>query len=103
MTRSKRRSARAIGAREANAIAGNLGRDLRRTRTRRRLTQADLGDQVGASQAEISALEAGRGARTSVETWVAIGIALDRPLAVGFGRDVVDPARRTPAISRPRS
>jgi transcriptional regulator with XRE-family HTH domain len=92
MTRPKRRSARGIGAREANAIAGNLGRDLHRTRTQRRLTQAALGDKVGVSQAEISALEGGHGARTSIETWVAIGIALDRPLAVGFSRDVVDPA-----------
>src|SRR6476469_3451365 len=94
MSRTKRRSARAIGAREANAIAGNLGRDLRMTRTQRRLTQAELGDKVGVSQAEISSLEGGRGARTSLETWVSIGIALGRPLAVGFSRDVVDPAPR---------
>ena len=92
MTRTKRRAARAIGAREANAIAGNLGRDMRRTRIQRRLTQAELGDKIGVSQAEISALEGGRGARTSIETLVAIGIALGRPLAVGFSRDVVDPA-----------
>ena len=92
MTRPKRRAARAIGAREANAIAGNLGSNLRRTRTQRRLTQAALGDKIGVSQAEISALEGGRGARTSLETWVAIGIALGRPLAVGFSRDVMDPA-----------
>jgi transcriptional regulator with XRE-family HTH domain len=91
MTSRRRRAARAIGVREANAIAGNLGRDLRRTRTRRRLTQAQLGDRVAVSQAEISALEAGRGARTSIETWVALGIALGRPIAIGFGRDVVDP------------
>jgi hypothetical protein len=43
------------------------------------------------SQAEISALEAGRGGRTSIETWVATGIALDRPIAIGFGRDVAEP------------
>jgi transcriptional regulator with XRE-family HTH domain len=91
MTGQKRRSARSIGAREANAIAANLGRDLRGTRIRRRLTQAKLGDKVSLSQAEISALEAGLGGRTSIETWVAIGIALDRPIAIGFGRDVVDP------------
>jgi transcriptional regulator with XRE-family HTH domain len=87
----KRRAARTIGAREANAIAGNLGRDLRRTRIRRRLTQTALGDKVGISQAGVSALEAGRGARTSIETWVALGIALNRPMAIGFSRDVVDP------------
>ncbi len=77
--------------REANAIAANLGRDVRRTRIGRRLTQAQLADMVAVSQSEISALEAGRGARTSIETWVAIGIALDRPIAIGFTRDVADP------------
>ena len=91
MTTRRRRAARATGSREANAIAANLGRELRRTRTRRRLTQAELGDKVAVSQAEISALEAGRGARTPIETWVAIGIALDRPIAIGFSRDVIDP------------
>ena len=77
--------------REANAIAGNLARDLRSTRRRRHLNQTQLGDKVGVSQAEISALEAGAGAKTSIETWVAIGIALDRPVAIGFSRDVVEP------------
>jgi transcriptional regulator with XRE-family HTH domain len=91
MARRSRRSARTIGAREANAIAANLGRELLRTRHRRRLTQAELGDRVGVSQAEISGLEAGSGARTSIETWVAIGIAFDRPIAVSFSRDVSEP------------
>ena len=50
-----------------------------------------MGDRVGVSQAEISALEAGAGARTPIETWVAIGIALNRPIAIGFSRDVVEP------------
>jgi transcriptional regulator with XRE-family HTH domain len=91
MSSCRRRAARTIGAREANAIAGNLGRDLRRTRIRRRLTQAALGDKVAISQAEVSALEAGRGAHTPIETWVALGIALDRPIAIGFSRDIADP------------
>jgi len=91
MARRSRRSARWNGAREARAIAGNLAHDLRTTRRRRRLTQEELGDKAGLSQAEISALEAGAGARTSIETWVAIGIALERPIAIGFSRDVVEP------------
>jgi transcriptional regulator with XRE-family HTH domain len=90
MGQRTRRAARSIGVREANAIAGNLGRELRHTRVRRRLTQAQLAERVDVSQAEISALEAGRGARTSIETWVALGIALGRPVAVGFSRDVVE-------------
>jgi transcriptional regulator with XRE-family HTH domain len=55
------------------------------------MTQAQLGDRVGLSQAQISALEAGAGARTSIETWVALGIALGRPIAMGFTRDSVQP------------
>ena len=92
MGRQKRRSAVIAGAREAGAIAATLGRDGRATRRTRQLTQAALGEKVGLSQSEISHLERGHGARTPLETWVAIGIALDRPLAVGFSRDVADPA-----------
>ena len=91
MPRRSRRNARSAGVREANAIAANLGRDLRATRLRRRLTQRQLADATGISQAEISKLEAGRGAHTALETWVAIGIALDRPIAIGFSRDVATP------------
>ena len=90
MARRSRRTARSDGVREANAIAANLGRDAKTTRRQRRLTQAELGDKVGMSQAEISLLEAGRGAHASIETWVAIA-ALGRPIAIGFGRDTVQP------------
>jgi transcriptional regulator with XRE-family HTH domain len=83
--------ARAAGGREARAIAANLARDLAMTRKRRRWTQDRLADVVGVSQTEISYLERGFGWRTSIETWVAIGIALGRPIAVGFGRDIVEP------------
>jgi transcriptional regulator with XRE-family HTH domain len=79
------------GLREAQAIAANLGRDAKATRKRRRLTQAELGHLVGLGQSEISHLERGHGARTSIETWIAIGIALRRPISIGFSRDVVDP------------
>ena len=79
------------GSREAQAIAANLGRDAKATRQRRRLTQADLASLVGLGQSEISYLERGHGAQTSVETWVAIGIAPRRPIVIGFSRDVVDP------------
>ena len=94
MAGHRRRRARILGAREAQAIAANLGRDVRVTRLRRRLTQEALGELVDLSQAEISRLEHGRGAGASIETWVAIGMALGRPIAIGFGRDVVDPDLR---------
>jgi transcriptional regulator with XRE-family HTH domain len=89
MPRRKRTSSEIAGAREAQAIAATLGREARSTRQRRRLTQAELGLRVGLSQSEISHLEAGHGQGTSIATWTAIGIALGRPLAIGFGRDIV--------------
>jgi transcriptional regulator with XRE-family HTH domain len=93
MARRKRTSSEIVGAREAQAIAATLGREARSTRQRRRLTQTALGLRVGLGQSEISHLEAGHGQGTSIATWTAIGIALGRPLAIGFGRDIV-PAPR---------
>lgn len=89
MARRKRTSAEIAGAREAAAIAAVLGREARTTRQRRRLTQAELGRRVGLSQSQISQLEAGFGQHTSIATWTAIGVALSRPLAIGFSRDIV--------------
>ena len=91
MARGKRRAASVTGQREARAIAANLGRDLRSTRSRRHLTQSALGELVDRGQSEISYLERGYGARATVETWIALGIALNRPIAIGFSRDVVEP------------
>ena len=91
MRRGKRPGAVRIGQREARAISANLGRDTRATRRRRHLTQARLGELVGLSQSEISRLELGQGAGASIETWVAIGIALNRPIGIGYTRDTVEP------------
>jgi transcriptional regulator with XRE-family HTH domain len=91
MRRVRRPPAIVTGAREARAIAANLGRDTKATRRKRHLTQAELGALVDLRQSQVSFLERGHGARTSVETWIAIGIALRRPIAIGFGRDVVAP------------
>ena len=87
---AKRRRTRATidGAREAQAIAAVLGGEAKATRTRRRLTQAELGERVGLSQSEISYLETGRGVGAPIATWAAIGVALGRPLAVTFSRDI---------------
>lgn len=50
------------------------------------MTQAALGVRIGRSQSEISEIERGRGGRISLETWISLGTALDRPLAVTMSR-----------------
>jgi transcriptional regulator with XRE-family HTH domain len=89
MARRRRTTAEIAGSREAQAIASTLGRDTKSTRRRMRLTQTELGRRVGLSQSEISHLEAGHGQGTSIAQWTAIGIALHRPLAIGFSRDIL--------------
>lgn len=94
MARRKRTNAEIAGAREAAAIAAVLGREAHTTRRRRRLTQAELGRRVGMSQSQVSHLEAGFGQHTSISAWTAIGVALNRPLAIGFSRDIMVPLPR---------
>jgi len=91
MTGQKRRSARSIGAREANAIAAKLGRDLRGTRIRRRLTQAKLGDKVARAS----------GSATSRLNPIAIGRSRAIPMATHVSMDVRPPRKRD--TSPPRS
>lgn len=67
-----------------------LGSEVRRARRRGRLTQAALADRIGSSQTEISRIERGLGGRAPLETWIALGIALGRPLAVQLTRPLGD-------------
>jgi DNA-binding XRE family transcriptional regulator len=74
------------GAVEARRLAASLGQDLRRARSSRGLTQRRLGDRVGLSQARISQIESGFGGSLPLASWVTLGIAVGRPLAVGLSR-----------------
>jgi transcriptional regulator with XRE-family HTH domain len=94
MASRKRTGAEIAGAREAQAISATLGHGTRSTRQRRHVTQTELGRRVGLSQSQISHLELGHGENTSIATWIAIGIALNRPISIGFSRDIVDPGPR---------
>jgi transcriptional regulator with XRE-family HTH domain len=71
---------------EAQALAATLGAAIRAGRRRCRLSQAELGRQVGLCQAGVSAIERGLGAGVSLSTWVAFGLSVGQPLAVGFSR-----------------
>jgi len=87
MVRSKpRRPDRVAGDREARALAATLGAAVRGGRRRCRLSQAALGRQVGLSQARVSAIERGLGVGVPLSTWVALGLSIGQPLAVGFSR-----------------
>ena len=88
MGRVRRTDAEVQAARESARIGATLGSDLQRTRKRRRMTQAALGERIGLHQTRISEIEGGHGATAPLETWIALGIAVDRPLAVSFSRDI---------------
>jgi len=70
----------------SRSIVDSLGKVVRDRRIRLRLTQAELATRVGVHQSWISRIEIGRGHGVPLETWVALGVALGRPLAVAFSR-----------------
>ncbi len=72
--------------RRSTAICLSLGRDVREARIRRSMTQRVAADKVGISQTAWSRIERGEGVGAPLKTWIALGIALERPLAVGFSR-----------------
>jgi transcriptional regulator with XRE-family HTH domain len=72
-----------------------LGREVHATRRRLRLTQAALAARIGLHQTWISDIELGRAGAVPLDTWIALGVALGRPLAVSFSR-AIDPALRDP-------
>jgi transcriptional regulator with XRE-family HTH domain len=84
--RASRTQAQVSGHREAAAIAATLGGHVRRARRARRMSQRALAARVGLSGARLSEIERGLGTRASLETWIAIGVALGRPLAVTLSR-----------------
>ena len=88
MDRHRRTGFELDGTIEATSLAGSLGRDLRTAAKRRRLTQAELGRRVGLSGSRIGEIQRGQGANASLETWVKLGKAVGRPLAVSFSRDI---------------
>ena len=68
------------------AIAATLGGKVRTARRARHLTLVALARRVGISTTRLSEIERGLGARAPLETWIALGIALDRPLTIDLSR-----------------
>lgn len=92
------RSAAVIeGVREAQALAATLGGTIRAAREARRMTLEGLAGRVGLSRARLSQIERGEGTGTPLRTWIALGIALGRPLAVAFTRALGDAVGTTDA------
>ena len=58
----------------------------------KRWSLAELGRRAGLSVARLSEIERGHGTRAPLETWVALGIALERPLAVTLTRPIGRPS-----------
>jgi transcriptional regulator with XRE-family HTH domain len=86
MSRRVRSSTEIVGRREAMAIGATLGGQARASRRAKRCTIEQVARRVGIGVARLSEIERGLGARAPLETWVALGIALDRPLAIHFSR-----------------
>lgn len=70
--------------RRTRTITVALGGSVRAGRRAAHLTQRQLGARIRVSQATISKIERGHGGRVPLETWIALGTALDRPLAVSI-------------------
>ena len=92
--RAKRTSLEVAGATEAARMAMTLGGQARSARRSRRLTLAAVARRMGISMSRLSEIELGDGVATPLDTWVALGIALGRPLAVSFSRPL-DESRST--------
>jgi transcriptional regulator with XRE-family HTH domain len=97
MVRRIRPAALIVGQREATAMAASLGGLARAARRAKRLTVGEVARRIGISLPRLSEIERGLGARAPLDTWVALGIALGRPLAVTFSRPLDEP--RSPADS----
>jgi len=87
MAGTKRPEARIRGASLASDAVVKLGREIRRSRIRRRLRQQALAERVGISRALLAKMEAGHATGTSPEVWFALAVAVDRYLKFEFARD----------------
>ena len=87
MRRCRGRSSTWTGI-EARSLALSLGRTVRDARRRIRWSQAQLAAKVGLKRTRIGDIERGEATGTPLVAWVRLGIALRRPIAISFSRDL---------------
>jgi transcriptional regulator with XRE-family HTH domain len=90
VTRLKRPQLLAEAARRNAELMARLGHELRASRRRRRLIQAQLAAIVGVVQSTISQMELGRGGSLSMDVWQRAFAAVDRDLTLVASRDRLD-------------
>ncbi len=93
--RGRRRAIEVAGATEAARLALTLGGHARAARRAHHQPLRAVAKQAGLSASRLSEIERGDGAGSSLETWVRLGIALGRPVAVTLSRAIDEP--RSPA------
>lgn len=89
MTKRRPRALAAEAARRNREQLARMGGRVRAARRRRRLTQQQLGDRVGLSRSAVSAIERGLGGGHTLDTWQRVVLAMDIPLVIDIGRDIV--------------
>lgn len=67
-----------------------MGREIRASRLRRKLTQAEAAARARISRSTWSRMENGKGAGQTVDAWQRAGLAVGRPLRLDFGRDPLE-------------
>ena len=87
MATVRRSDAAILGEKLARTVLEDMGREVRASRKRRRMTQASLARIVGISRQRLGDLEAGDGGAAPAAIWFSIAKALDRYLRFEFARD----------------
>jgi transcriptional regulator with XRE-family HTH domain len=89
MSRPRRPELRAEAARRNAELLARLGKEVRDSRRRRRLSQRLLASLAYLSQSTMSRLERGLGGSFSLDAWQRVFTALDRPLSLVPSRDAM--------------
>lgn len=85
-TRVRRTDDEIAGQTEAMRLVTTLGQQVRSGRRARRITLQALAKRVGISTTRLSEIERGSGGGAPIATWISLGIALERPLAISLSK-----------------